>query len=127
MKQTTPWRVALDDAALGHAEKPDVQIVQPLALRFGSAFGGAVGVGQIALFGDADSGEAVVRRIAQHHQQRRALLDRLGLVAFLFHFREQQVLLRPLGRLPIGQGVGQKDAGAFVLALIERYALGLQE
>ena len=85
----------------------------PLRLRHVAALHGAVGPRQLALLLDGDAGEAVVGRIAEHDEDRLVLLDGVGVLALLLEFREGQRLGRV--RLPAGQGVGQEDAGAFVV------------
>ena len=49
-------------------------------------FRGSIGLGQIAFFVDRDSGEAVVGRIAQYHQDGLRPLDAFGGVALLQKF-----------------------------------------
>ena len=75
MKQTTPWPVLVDDAAFGHAEEADVEVVQPLSFRPAHPPGRPVGLRKLALLVHRHAGEAVVRRIAQDHQNRLFLLS----------------------------------------------------
>ncbi len=116
---------ALDNLALGQAEKADVQVVQTLALRSGGGLGGAVGVGQVALLGYGQPGKAVVGWVAQHHQDLAVLLDGVGSVALGFQVGQEQVLLGLVGRAPAGQGVGQVNAGP--LGRSQRCAQRLQQ
>ena len=56
-----------------------------------------------------DPGETVVRRIAEDHQDRLASLDGRRAFGLFLQLGEEQRALRLFGRLPAGQGVGQKD------------------
>ena len=102
----------LGDAALGHAEEADVEVVEALALGPPHPFGRAVGGRKPALLVHGHAREAVVGRVAENHQDGLLLLHLLGAVAFLLQLREGERLLH--GRLPAGEGVGEEDARAFV-------------
>ena len=111
MKQTMPWPGSvLHDAALGHAEEAHVQVVQALPLRLGSVLRRPVGRTRSALLLHVgDTGEAVVRRVPQHHQDRPLALHLVRSVALFFEFDEGQ-MLGISRRLPSGQRVGQEHA-----------------
>jgi hypothetical protein len=77
-------------------------------LRRGGTFGGAVGVGQVALFLYRDTSEAVVRRIAEDDDDALLLLDlvRRFLFRLEFRYRKRELLLRFFrGWLPAGERV----------------------
>ena len=67
--------------------------------------------------------KALYGRIAENHQNGLALLDFVGLVAFLLEFRERNghLLAGLRQRFPVGQGVGQIDAGPLPI-LPQRHA-----
>ena len=88
----------LGDAPFCHAEEPDIEVVQPLALRPADTPRRAVGIGQVPFLVHRHAGEAVVGRVAEDHEDRRLLLHLIRAVAFLFQFRERQRLRR--SRLP---------------------------
>ena len=119
----------LDDPPLGNAEEAHVEIVQielfdsPATLRDRLVQVLLVSLHQIALFFRADAGKRVVGRIAQNHQNGLALLDFVGLVAFLLKFREWNRHLPASLRqwFPVGERVGQIDAHPFPI-LSQRYA-----
>ena len=123
MKQTTPRPVFSRDAALGHAEKADVEVVQSLALGPPHALGRTVGGRKLPLLFHGHAGEAIVWRIAEYHEYRRVLLDALGAVALLLQLGEGERLLD--GGLPARERVSEEDAGALVPVLGERGVEGL--
>jgi hypothetical protein len=111
-------RDALGDAALRHAEEADVEVVESLALRLGRFLGFAVGGAEVAFLVDGKSGVAVVRRIADDDEDLLLLFHVVGGVAFFGELGEGQVFGRFDGD-PAGEGVGEEDAGAFVLFVIQ--------
>src|SRR5690606_26772698 len=102
-----------DDAPLRHTEEAHVKIVEPLALWPSHSLGLAVGLRQVALLADRDAGKAVVWRIAENDEDRRLLLQCLGLLALFLQTGKRQRLL--VFGLPAGQGIREIDAGALVI------------
>ena len=109
MKQTTPRPVLSAIRPLRHSKKADVEVVQPLALRRPDALRRAIGVGQVPFLVHRHAREAVVRRIAEDHEDRPLLLHPLRAVALLLKLREGQRLVG--AGLPTSQGVREVDAG----------------
>ncbi len=118
MKHMIPLPCLLDDSALGHAEEADVEIVQTLSLRLCRALGGSIGLRQIAFLVDGESGEAVVRRISQYHENWLRLLDLLGRIALSPEVRGNASSIcgfEPSGGSHPVKSVGQVDAGPLFL------------
>ena len=101
----------LGNASLGHAEKADVEVVEPLPFGTTHPLSRAVGFRQFPLFVHRHPRKAVVGRIAENYENRRVLFHPLGAVAFLLQFEKRQRLGRT--RLPASQRIGQKHLGAF--------------
>ena len=55
----------LGDAALRHAEEPNVEVIESLSLGPPHLFGGAIGLGQLAFLVHGHAGEAVVGRVSK--------------------------------------------------------------
>ena len=91
-----------------------------MALRIWGVPGGAVGVGEVALFAHGHAGVAAVRRVPQHDQDLAVLLDAFGGEAFVFEFGKRALLTACLVGIPPREGVREVDGRAVVLRLQQR-------
>ncbi len=82
------FSAAFDNPAFGHAEKPDIKIVQALPLGCSGALGRPVGSREIPLLRDSQTGKAVVGGIAEDDQNGRLSFDMVGGIPLQFHLRK---------------------------------------
>ena len=108
----------LDDAPFRHAKETDIEIVQALALGPPHALGRAVGFGKFTFFIHGHTGEAVIGRVAEDHENRRLLLHPLRPVAFFLQLGEGQRFRR--FRLPPGKRIGEEDTRALHSVIRQR-------
>ena len=109
---------ALGDPSLRHPKEPHIKIVEPLSIRSLHPSHNSVRLAQFALLVNRHACESVIRRVSEHHQDRRLQLHTRRLVALVLEFRERQ-RLRGSG-LPPAQRVGQKDACSLASVLGQR-------
>lgn len=102
-----PAARALDDVTLRDPQESDVELVQVEPLDPPTALESLlVGVDQPLLLVGARAGVGVVRRIAQHHEDRRLALHLGGQLALLLELGKDRGLALALAAPP-GQRVGQ--------------------
>ena len=88
-------------------------------MGLGGFLGVAVGLAEIPLLLDGETGVAVVGRVAEDHEDLLLLLHVVGGVALLGELGKWEIFGR-FYRHPAGEGIGEEDSGALVLFVIER-------
>src|SRR5688572_4359624 len=96
---------AFDDAALCHAEKANVKLVEALTFRLWRRFGLPVCFTERTLFTDRNARETTVGRISEDDENVGVAFDAVRSVALGGEFGEEQGF-RLLGWHPTSEGIG---------------------